>query len=103
VMEVIAHGKAVDKGASDEMVAILKRQKFNEAIPAGLPPGIPVAHKTGAITKIQHDAAIVYAGRPFALVVLVRGLQDARQGSALAADITRVLYRASQKAGLAPK
>ena len=50
------------------------------------------------ITKIQHDAAIVYAGRPFALVVLVRGLQDARQGSALAADITRVLYRASQNA-----
>ena len=96
VMETIAGGKAVDKSASDDMIAILKRQKFNDGIPVGLPPGMPVAHKTGAITRIQHDAAIVYAERPFVLVVLVRGLQDSKQGSALAAAITRVLYRASQ-------
>ena len=92
LMEAIAHGKAVDAAASREMVAILKRQKAHDRIPAGLPPGIEVAHKTGEITKIQHDAAIVYADRPFALVVLVRGLDDAARGSALAAAITRVLY-----------
>jgi beta-lactamase class A len=97
LMEKIASGQAVDPASSEEMVAILKRQTFNDRIPAGLPPGIPVAHKTGEITKIQHDAAIVYAERPFALVILVRGLQDARQGSALAADITRVLYRTYEK------
>jgi beta-lactamase class A len=96
LMEKIAGGAAVDKASSDGMLAILKRQKFNQRIPAGLPPGMPVAHKTGEITRIQHDAAIVYADRPFALVILVRGLQDAKQGSALAADITRVLYAASQ-------
>jgi beta-lactamase class A len=92
LMEAIAQGKAVDAAASQEMVAILKRQKAHDRIPAGLPPGIEVAHKTGEITKIQHDAAIVYADRPFALVVLVRGLDDAARGSALAASITRVLY-----------
>jgi beta-lactamase class A len=97
LMEKIAKGQAVDEAASGEMVAILKRQKFNDRIPAGLPPGTVVAHKTGEITKIQHDAAIVYAERPFALVVLVRGIEDARIGSALAADITRVLYRATQR------
>jgi beta-lactamase class A len=96
LMEKIAGGAAVDKASSEEMQAILKRQKFNDRIPGGLPPGVPVAHKTGEITRIQHDAAIVYAGRPFVLIILVRGLQDARQGSALAADITRVLYGASQ-------
>jgi acetylornithine deacetylase/succinyl-diaminopimelate desuccinylase-like protein/beta-lactamase class A len=95
LMEAIAHGEAVDRAASDEMLAILKRQTFNDRIPAGLPPGIPVAHKTGEITKIQHDAAIVYAERPYALVILVRGLQDPRQGAALAAGISRVMYRAS--------
>ena len=100
IMETIAAGRAVDRLASDEMIAILKRQTFNSRIPAGLPPGIPVAHKTGEITRIQHDAAIVYADRPFVLVILVRGLDDAKQGSALAADITRVLYRTSQGARL---
>lgn len=49
-----------------------------------------------AISRIQHDAAIVYAPRPFALVVLVCGLQDAKRGSKLAADITRLLCDASQ-------
>jgi beta-lactamase class A len=96
LMEKIARGEAVDHAASDEMVAVLKRQTFNDRIPAGLPPGIPVAHKTGEITRIQHDAAIVYAGRPFVLVVLVRGLDDVKKGSALAAGIARAIYAASQ-------
>ena len=96
LMEKIAKGEAIDKASSGEMAAVLKRQSFNDRIPAGLPPGTPVAHKTGEITKIQHDAAIVYAPRPFALVILVRGLQDAKDGSRVAAAITRVLYDASQ-------
>jgi beta-lactamase class A len=96
LLEKIAMGEAIDRAASDEMVAILKRQTFNNRIPAGLPPGTAVAHKTGEITRIQHDAAIVYAKRPFVLTILVRGLQDAKQGSTLAANITRLLYAASQ-------
>lgn len=97
LMEKIAHGEAVDKAASDEMVAVLKRQTFHDRIPAGLPPGTPVAHKTGEITKIQHDAAIVFAPRPFVLVVLVRGLDDTKLSAALTADIARLVYDSSQK------
>src|SRR5438309_3909156 len=97
LMEKIARGDAVDKAASDQMIAVLKRQKFNDRIPAGLPAGVPVAHKTGEITKIQHDAAIVYARRPFVLVVLVRGIDDQKKGSALIADITRVIYPQVEK------
>lgn len=97
LLQKIAAGDAVDRTASAEMVAVLKRQRFNDRIPAGLPAGIPVAHKTGEITKIQHDAAIVYAPRPYVLVVLVRGLQDQKEGSALTADISRAVYQASQR------
>ena len=92
LLRAIANGEAVDAEASREMVSILERQKFNEAIPAGLPPGIEVAHKTGEITKIHHDAAIVFAKRPFVLVILVRGMQDFKASAALMADITRILY-----------
>jgi beta-lactamase class A len=92
----LARGEVVDPGSSEQMVAVLKRQTFNSRIPAGLPPGTVVAHKTGEITKIQHDAAIVYAKRPFVLVVLVRGQADPATGSRLIADITRALYDASQ-------
>lgn len=92
LLEAIAKGRAVDADASRQMVEILARQKFNEAIPAGLPPGTRVAHKTGEVTKIHHDAAIVYGPRPFVLVILVRGLADTKDSAALMADITHLLY-----------
>jgi len=92
----IANGKAVDAESSAKMVEVLERQKFNEGIPAGVPGNIRVAHKTGEITKIHHDAGIVYAERPFVIVVLVRGIEDFKQSSALIADVTRDLYQASQ-------
>jgi beta-lactamase class A len=94
LLQAIAEGKAVDAASSNEMVAILEWQKFNEGIPAGLPKGIPVAHKTGEITKIHHDAAIVFAKRPFILVILVRGLSEKKDSAALMADISRSLYEA---------
>jgi beta-lactamase class A len=90
----IANNTAAGAPASEQMIAILEGQKFNEGIPAGLPPGTKVAHKTGEITKIHHDAAIVYAPRPFVLVILVRGLADIKDSSSLMADITRLLAQA---------
>jgi beta-lactamase class A len=96
LLEAIAHGEAVDQESSRQMIEILERQKFNEAIPAGLPPGTRVAHKTGEITKIHHDAAIVFAPKPFVLVILVRGLAETKDSAALMADITRLLYQATQ-------
>jgi beta-lactamase class A len=99
LLVAIANGKAVDVDASAKMVEILERQKFNEGIPAGVPKNIRVAHKTGEITKIHHDAAIVYAERPFVIVVLVRGIEDLKASSALIADVTRDLYQASQGSG----
>ena len=96
LLDAIARGAAVDQDSSRQMIEILERQKFNEGIPAGLPPGIPVAHKTGEITKIHHDAAIVFAPKPFVLVILVRGIADIKVSAALMADITHLLYQATQ-------
>jgi len=94
LLTAIADNDAAGPDASQQMLAILEGQKFNEGIPAGLPAGSKVAHKTGEITKIHHDAAIVYAPRPFVLVILVRGLAEIKESSALMADITRLLYQA---------
>ena len=60
------------------MTGILDHQEFTEQIPAGVPDGVRVANKTGSITRIAHDAAIVYPpGRaPYVLVVMTRGLLD---------------------------
>ncbi len=97
LLTAIAQGKAVGPKADAEMVAILKRQKFHDAIPAGLPDGTVVAHKTGNITKIHHDAAIVYGPRPYVLVVLVRGIDDQKVSGALIASISREVWSSVEK------
>ena len=92
LMQKLAAGQAVSPKADAQMIAILERQTFNDAIPAGLPPGTRVAHKTGTITRIHHDAAIVYGARPYVLVVLVRGIEDQKQSAALIAAISREVW-----------
>jgi beta-lactamase class A len=90
----IAQGAAVSPIASRAMVDMLSRQRFRDGIPAQLPEGTRVAHKTGNITKIHHDAAIVYGPRPFVLVVLVRGIEDQKVSGPLIAAIARTAYDA---------
>lgn len=93
LFERLGTGRAVGPKADAAMIAILKRQKFNDGIPAGLPTGIEVAHKTGNITRIHHDAGIVYGKRPYVLVVLVRGISDNKESAALIARVTRIVHR----------
>ena len=97
LLDRIAHGKAVDPSVDAEMIEMLKRQKFNDAIPAGLPAGTAVAHKTGNITRIHHDAAIVFGPRPYVLVLLVRGIEDQKKSAAVMADMSRVVYEATAR------
>ena len=96
LLDAIARGQAVDRESSRQMLETLERQTINDAIPAGLPAGTHVAHKTGDITRIWHDAGIVLARRPFVLVVLTRGLENPKESTALIAEITREVYRATQ-------
>ena len=97
LMQKLANGEAVSAHSDAEMVAILKRQKFKDAIPAGVPEGTPIAHKTGTITKIHHDAAIVYGPRPYVLVILVRGIPEQKESAALIAAISREIWTSLEK------
>ena len=94
LLRQIEKGIVLSPAASREMREILLAQEVNDKIPAGLPAGTPVAHKTGEITAVSHDAAIVYPpGRqPYVLVVLTRGIRDSAQSAALIADISRLVY-----------
>ena len=94
LMRAIETGRAGNSASTAAMRAILLGQQFNDEIPAGLPPGTPVAHKTGSITAVRHDAAIVYPPdrAPYVLVILTRGIPDPGTASALMADISRLVW-----------
>ena len=94
LLEGIERGTVLSAASSAEMREILLAQEFNEKIPAGLPPGTRVAHKTGEITAVSHDAAVVYPNgrKPYVIVVLTRGIRDGKASSALIADVSRLVW-----------
>jgi beta-lactamase class A len=94
LMAAIEQGRAASPASCRAMREVLLHQEFNDEIPAGLPPGTPVAHKTGNITGVLHDAAIVYpTGRaPYVLVVLTRAIPDPKVARSLIVDITRLVH-----------
>jgi beta-lactamase class A len=94
LLEAIESGRAATRASSLEMLDILAKQEFNDEIPAGLPTGTRVAHKTGWITGVTHDAALVYPpGRaPYVLVVLTKGIRERPVAQRLIADISRLVW-----------
>lgn len=90
----IARCDVLPRAQCDEVIDVLAAQEFNEMIPAGLPEGTRVAHKTGSITGIRHDGAIILpeGGAPYVLVVLSRGAPDAETVQSVAADIARLSW-----------
>jgi len=94
LLAAIEKGRAASPASTQAMRSILLAQELNLEIPAGLPPGTPVAHKTGQISGVLHDAAIVYpSGRPaYILVVLSSGIPDEKVARALIADVSRQVY-----------
>jgi beta-lactamase class A len=94
LLEAIETGRAASRSSCDAMREILLHQEFNEEIPAGLPAGTRVAHKTGWITGVLHDAAVVYppGRKPYVLVVLTREIPDEKVARRLIADLSRMVW-----------
>lgn len=90
----LAEGRAVSPTADRAIVEVLLDQAFNSMIPSGLPDDVHVAHKTGWITRIHHDAAIVYppTGGAYVLVILTEGVEEHARSSRLGAEIARAVH-----------
>ena len=94
IMKAIANGTAGSKEDCAEMIKILKAQHWNDVIPNYLPLEVEVAHKTGSITGVHHDAGIVYLpdGRQYVLVLLSKNLKDFDRGTNQLSKISRTVY-----------
>lgn len=76
------HERRIASEASCEaMIGHLLSCENQDKMPAGLPPGTKIAHKTGAITRVRTDAGIVYGPKPgqaFAICILTENNEDRR-------------------------
>lgn len=87
-------GKLLSKQSTDAYLAILRADELNTWLPSGLPAGTPIAHKTGALYDLVHDAGVVYGPNgDYLIVVMSRGWDNAKtQPPAVFADISRQLW-----------
>ena len=95
LFEKMAAGQLVSAAASQQMIGILLDQQFNEIIPAQLPAGIKVAHKTGSITGIHHDSGIVLLpdGRKYVLILLGKfAPEDEPKATEAMATVSKLVY-----------
>ena len=96
LLRLIGDERAFSPALSRQIVDVMLGQQFNSGIPAGLPRGARVAHKTGEISTIAHDAGLVYLPnrRPYALTVLTEWDRSTTGRSATIAAASYLAYAA---------
>ena len=86
LLRMIADGRAYSPEVCAQMLEIMLDTRAKSGIPAGVPRDASVAHKTGNISTVHHDAGIVYIGnrRPYFLVVLTQFPAEVGRSTAVA-------------------
>ncbi|MCL5040505.1 MAG: class A beta-lactamase-related serine hydrolase [Firmicutes bacterium] len=102
LLELMTKGKVVSYRSGQRMIGIMKKQQYNDLIPALFPPAnggigsLPrwqVAHKTGFIPGTRNDVGIVFLpGQAYAISILSKDLKEERQGIQAIAEISRTIY-----------
>ena len=94
ILVMLSEGKAFSPALSRRMMDILHGQEFNQGIPARMPKGARVAHKTGEISTVAHDAGVVYLPKrkPYVLVILTEWDPEASGRSRTIASISHAIY-----------
>ena len=92
LLRLIAEGRAWSPEICAPMLEIMLDQRHKSGIPAGLPGDAHVAHKTGNISTVHHDAGIIYIGsrNPYSLVVLTQFPAGTRADAV--AEVSRDLF-----------
>ena len=93
LLRLIADHRAYSENACEVMLEILLDQQYRSGIPAGLPKAARVAHKTGNISTVHHDAGIVYLDgrKPYVLVILTSFAAEQGRGTAVA-EVSRDIF-----------
>ncbi len=103
-MRNLYQGKVVSPTSSQKILDYLARSQINNRIPKQLPKGVKIAHKTGELARVRHDAGVVYLersdkelahlpdGRAYVIVLMSKNLQFEDSGIESLAKVSKVVY-----------
>jgi beta-lactamase class A len=96
LLEKIYRGTLVNRAVSDEMLAILKRQRDHNGLGRDM-KDVTVANKSGALDALRSDVGIIYAaGGPIAMAVTVDDMPESNwspdnPGELLVAQLSEIV------------
>ncbi|MDX1614141.1 MAG: serine hydrolase [Candidatus Promineifilaceae bacterium] len=93
VLERIALGEGLPPNVTDHLLSLLMGQQLCAKLPANLPLNTTIAHKTGELPGIEHDAGILYHGPAATIVVVMTSDLDSNvAGRELCRQVGRIVY-----------
>ena len=94
LLAAIYRGECVSQKASEAMLALLLEQTVNDRLPALLPAGTPVAHKTGDLSGLSCcDAGIIFSpGGDYILCALCSDQPYDRDAREAIAALSKQIY-----------
>jgi len=82
----------VNYESSSEMIELLTRQAINDRIPKYLPKNISIAHKTGELDTVKHDAGIVFTPTGDFILVMLSDTDNPKIAAEKMAQLSQQIY-----------
>lgn len=82
----------INRSFSEEMMELLKAQEWNDRIPKYLPKDTVIAHKTGELDDVKHDAGIVFTDKGDYIIVLLSQTPSQENAAEVEAKISKAVY-----------
>lgn len=93
------NNQIISAEASEDIKRYLELNQINDRIPAKIPEGTKIIHKTGELAHVRHDAGIVFAKRPFVIVVLSQDVPFEDSANEVIADLSYNIFKYFNESG----
>lgn len=91
-LEKLYKGVLANQEFSNKMISLLKEQELNYKLPKYLDQKIEIAHKTGELGYVNHDAGIVYSPKGNYIIVVLSESEFPDAASEKIAKVSRAVY-----------
>lgn len=94
VLEMIYYKTYVNEQASTDLLDYLQRQSRTWKIPSGVPYEVKTANKTGELSDVENDVAIVWASeRPYILCIMSDNIASSTIGQQNIVGQSKITYQ----------
>lgn len=79
---------------AESILNYMKQQERTEKIPMGVPEGVETANKTGELTDVENDAAIIFLDSgAYTVCVMSSGLQNTESARGVIREVSSAAYQ----------